>query len=170
MEQGITGSRNENWTFGVERIIKQPWFGEGMLTKQTQGGQSTVNMQQTSTNYNPIYDPHSLLLSLGVQGGLPFLFAVMLLILLPLFNYTRQVGMGRVLGAPEFVFCFVQLLSMIPAGGDLTSFGNVTDRIFWILLGSLSLKVALNDAPRKRQARRAYSRFMATAPGQWQDR
>ena len=154
LENSILNSRDGNWAFGVERISKQPFFGEGMLTKQTQGGQAQVNLE-ASDNYNVIYDPHSLVLSLGVQGGVPLLVAVMFLIFFPLIAVFKIRGASGVLGSPEFVLCSVHLCTMIPAGGDLTSFGNSVDRIFWILLGALSLQVAQHTT--RQQAARGRS-------------
>ena len=167
LENGITSSRNDNWAFGVERIVKQPLFGEGMLTKQTQGGQAQVNLE-ASDNYNAIYDPHSLVLSLGVQGGMPLLLAVMFLIFSPLIAIFRIRGPSGVLGSPEFVLSSVHLCTMIPAGGDLTSFGNSVDRIFWILLGALSLQAAQHTS--RQQALKGGSPSLRRHMAAWRTR
>lgn len=150
MEGGLTSSRNENWAFGLERIVRQPVFGEGLLAKQTQGGQGAINMEGKD-NYNVIYDPHSLVLSLGVQGGLPFLVAVSFLFTAPLITFASRAGLSGVLTSPEFVISSLNLAMMIPAGGDMTSFGNSVDRILWILLGALSIKAIACKSPARGQ-------------------
>jgi O-antigen ligase len=140
-DQDVTSSRERNWEFGLERISEAPLVGEGMLTKQTRGGQRQLEVE-SKDGYDPMYDPHSLLLSLCVQSGIPFMLLVIAIICLPLISYYRQMGLNSALLTPAFSICLVHFIVMIPAGGDLTSFGSLVDRIFWILLGSLCLKSA----------------------------
>lgn len=144
-------SRTGNWAFGVERALNAPLFGEGMLTKQTQGGTRSLDLA-TGDNYDSTYDPHSLVLSLSVQAGLPFAIGIMILILGTLLQYLMIFGIKKALCSPEFVICAVHTLVMIPSGGDLTSFGNFSDRIYWILLGAVALQSNLEK--RKRTAYR----------------
>jgi O-Antigen ligase len=134
VDQSIDQSRGGNWEFGIERIINAPLFGEGMLTKQTQGGFNTIDIQ-SGDNYDPLYDPHSLLLSFAVQAGIPFAIGMVGLIVASLGYFVRTFGLRSALASPSFVLCAVHTLVMIPAGGDLTSFGNSIDRIYWVLLG-----------------------------------
>lgn len=141
-------SRTGNWAFGVERTLNAPLFGEGMLTKQTQGGTRSLDLA-TGDNYDSTYDPHSLILSLSVQAGLPFAIGMMILILGTIIQYLTVFGLKKALCSPEFVICSVHTLVMIPSGGDLTSFGNFSDRIYWILLGVIALRSNLAKTNKK---------------------
>jgi hypothetical protein len=138
-EGRLQDSRTGNWAFGVERTWNAPLFGEGMLTKQTQGGTRSLDLAN-GDNYDSAYDPHSLILSFSVQAGIPFSIGMMILIFGTILQYIRVFGLKNSLNSPEFVICTVHTLVMIPTGGDLTSFGNFSDRIYWILLGMIALR------------------------------
>ncbi len=144
-DEQLTDARSSNWEFGIERIIQAPLFGEGLLTKQTQGGTRGVDFAG-ETSYDPRYDPHSLILSFGVQGGIPFMIAMTALIVLILSRFVAMFGIQRSLESPEFVIASVHFAVMIFAGGDLTTLGNIIDKIFWILLGTVALKTELARA------------------------
>ncbi len=77
-DSALSDSRGSNWSFGIERIVAKPLFGEGLLAKQTQGGTSTID-PSNPTSYDPRYDPHSLILSFGVEGGIPFMLLMTVL-------------------------------------------------------------------------------------------
>lgn len=144
-DEQLTDARSTNWGFGIERIIQAPLFGEGLLTKQTQGGSRGVDFS-SETSYDPRYDPHSLILSFGVQAGIPFMIAMTSLILLIFSRFVAIFGIQRSLESPEFVIASVHFAVMIFAGGDLTTLGNIIDKIFWILLGTVALKTELARA------------------------
>ncbi len=144
-DEQLTDARSTNWGFGIERIIQAPLFGEGLLTKQTQGGTRGVDFGG-ETSYDPRYDPHSLILSFGVQAGIPFMIAMTALIVLILARFVSTFGVQRSLENPEFVIASVHFAVMIFAGGDLTTLGNIIDKIFWILLGTVALKTELARA------------------------
>lgn len=141
----LTDSRGGNWEFGIERIVAAPLFGEGLLTKQTQGGTRGVDFGG-ETSYDPRYDPHSLFLSFGVQAGIPFMLTMTGLIIVILGRFMVTFGLQRALESPEFVIASMHFLIMIFAGGDLTTLGNLIDKIFWILLGTVALKTELARA------------------------
>lgn len=141
----LTDSRSSNWEFGIERIATAPLFGEGLLTKQTQGGTRGVDFGG-ETSYDPRYDPHSLILSFGVQAGIPFMLSMTGLIVIILTRFLSVFGLQRSLESPEFVIVSVHFAVMIFAGGDLTTLGNLIDKIFWILLGTVALKAELARA------------------------
>jgi O-Antigen ligase len=149
-ETSLLDARGGNWEFGIERVLAAPVFGEGLLTKQTQGGTASLNLEE-GKNYNPIYDPHNLILSFAVQGGIPFAFAMIALIVGSLGYFLRAFGWRQALRSPEFVICAVRTLIMVPAGGDLTSFGNSIDRIYWMLLGVVVIKAFAKNSAYKSQ-------------------
>jgi O-Antigen ligase len=137
-----TDSRMGNWLFGLQRIGDAPWFGEGMLTKQTAGG-GELDLNAAGSTYNVIYDPHSLPLSLGVQAGIPFAILTMVLLFWVHIRYLITFGIARSLASVDFMIGIVLFVGMIPGGGDLTSMGNAVDRIYWILLGTFALRTNL---------------------------
>jgi O-Antigen ligase len=137
-----TDSRMGNWLFGLQRIGDAPWFGEGMLTKQTAGG-GELDLNAAGSTYSVIYDPHSLPISLGVQAGIPFAILTMGLLFWVHIRYLITFGIARSLASVDFMIGIVLFVGMIPGGGDLTSMGNAVDRIYWILLGTFALRTNL---------------------------
>lgn len=138
----IIDSRNNNWSFGLERLAAKPLFGEGLLAKQTQGGTSGIDFDSKSS-YNVSYDPHSLILSLGVQGGYPFLIAMCALMLWIPYRFVRVFGVSAALQSPEFILVSLRLLISIVAGGDMTALGNLVDKLCWLFLGLMAIKSEL---------------------------
>jgi hypothetical protein len=134
-----TDSRMGNWLFALDRIYDAPWFGEGMLTKQLAGGDG-LNTDNLGTTYNPLYDPHSLPLSLAVQAGIPFAVTMLMFLISAFVRHLRVFGLMASIGSVAFMTCAITFVGMFPGGGDLTSMGNATDRIFWILLGWVALR------------------------------
>ncbi len=141
-DRQLTDARGENWRFGMERIAASPYVGEGLLAKQTQGGSRGVDFD-AETSYDPRYDPHSLALSFGVQAGIPFLLAMLSAIALVFARFLKAFGLRRAFESPEFVICSVSVVVMMLAGGDLTALGNTSDRLIWILLGTMAFKAEL---------------------------
>jgi O-antigen ligase len=138
----LTASRDVNWDFGLERIRERPIFGEGLLTKQTEGGTQPIDLGEGGS-YNQVYDPHSLPLSLAVEGGIPFMVAILGVILLVLGRFINRFGVTRSLQSPDFLIVAVHLPVMAFAGGDLTTLGNMVEKVFWMLVGALEIKNCL---------------------------
>jgi O-antigen ligase len=158
--QTLADARGGNWAFGIERIGESPMFGEGLLAKQTQGGTRGVDFG-SETSYDPRFDPHSLVLSFGVQAGIPFMLAMSGLILMVFGRYLAAFGLRRSLEAPEFLIGVVHFAIMLAAGGDLTALGNLVDKIYWVFLGTMALKAELvlrqrGSIPASRPAARPY--------------
>jgi O-Antigen ligase len=143
-----TDSRMGNWLFALQRIGDAPWFGEGMLTKQTAGG-GELDLNAAGTTYSVLYDPHSLPLSLGVQAGIPFALIMLGFLLWIHIRYVITFGLARSLASVDFMIGIFVFIGMFPGGGDLTSMGNAIDRIYWILLGIFSLRTNLEVAKQK---------------------
>jgi O-antigen ligase len=141
-DRSITDARDSNWDFGLLRMAERPLFGEGLLTKQTDGGTKAIDLGEGGS-YNPVYDPHSLPLSLAVEGGIPFMLAIMGIICLILARFVRRFGLVRSLQSPDFVIVATHFPIMMLAGGDLTTLGNMVEKVFWILVGSLEIKNSL---------------------------
>lgn len=161
-DRQLTDARDGNWEFGFERIAAKPIFGEGLLAKQTQGGQSVIDFD-AKTNYDPRYDPHSLGISLAVQGGLPFLFLMGGLITTILVRFVATFGLARSLQSPEFVIVVLRLSISVFSGGDMTALGNVVDKIVWLFLGLLALKTELFRRS-QRSGARLESRLLERRP------
>ena len=147
---GFTSSRDNNWDFAMERIAEKPTFGEGLLAKQTAGGNADIDLNKKGGNYDSRYDPHSLVLSLAVQGGLPFMLLMMSVLVGSLAAYVRRVGLATAMATPEFVISAVTIMTQIFAGGDFTSFGNLVDRINWMFLGALGVALSASGIRSRR--------------------
>jgi len=141
-DSSLTDARNLNWEFGLQRIAERPIFGEGLLTKQTDGGTRDIKLGEGGS-YNQVYDPHSLPLSLAVECGVPFMIAMMGVITLILIRFVNRFGLIRALQSPDFVLVATHFAVMMLAGGDLTTLGNMVDKVFWVLVGSLEIKNSL---------------------------
>jgi O-antigen ligase len=141
-DSSLSASRGGNWQFGIERITAAPLFGEGLLAKQTQGGTSAIDFD-SATSYDPLYDPHSLILSFGVEGGIPFMLLMTILFALIPARFVQAFGWRTALQTPEFVIASARLLVSIFSGGDMTTLGNVVEKTIWILLGTMMLKAEL---------------------------
>ncbi len=141
-DRDLTDARGSNWEFGIERIIAQPLFGEGLLAKQTQGGTAGINFD-AQTSYDPRYDPHSLILNSGVQGGVPFMIIMLAIFIYIPARFVQTFGLRTALQSPEFVLVTLRLSISMLSGGDMTALGNFIDKICWLLLGLLALKIAI---------------------------
>jgi O-antigen ligase len=148
----LSDARGSNWSFGVERIIAQPLFGEGLLAKQTQGGTSSIDISSASS-YDPRYDPHNLILSFGVEGGIPFMLLMTFLFMLIPIRFVQAFGWRMALQTPEFVIATARLAVSILSGGDMTTLGNVVEKTVWILLGTMMLKAELKLRARPSRSR-----------------
>lgn len=151
-DNSLSDSRGGNWDFGVERIRNKPLFGEGLLAKQTQGGTTGVDFS-SATSYDPLYDPHSLILSFGVEGGVPFLLLMTALFVLIPVRFVQAFGWRASLQAPEFIIASARLAVSIFSGGDMTTLGNVVEKTIWILLGTMMLKAELQMRARRTRQR-----------------
>jgi hypothetical protein len=143
-DTNLTDARGGNWEFGIERIRARPLFGEGLLAKQTQGGTSALDLD-AETNYDPRYDPHSLALSAGVQGGIPFLILMMAVFIYIPARFVAVFGVRAALASPEFVLVALRLSVSLLSGGDMTALGNIADKIVWLMLGMMALKIELKS-------------------------
>jgi O-Antigen ligase len=135
-DASLEDSRTVHWELGIDAIKENPFFGEGMLAKQTRGGTQAINLDE-SNNYDSRYDPHSLILSFGVQAGVPFAIGMIFLIMSCLLVFVRRFSIKQSLLCPEFCYLIIHLPMLLLSGGDLTSFGNLGDRIGWVFLGTL---------------------------------
>lgn len=141
-DSSLTASRGDNWDFGIERIRARPLFGEGLLAKQTSGGTAEVNFSGP-TSYDPRYDPHSLMLSLGVEGGIPFMIFMLSLFGWVIVRFVYAFGWRAALASPEFVLVSLRVATSLFSGGDMTTMGNIIEKIVWMLLGTLMLKAEM---------------------------
>jgi O-antigen ligase len=146
----VTSSRTLNWDFGIQRIWEAPWFGEGMLTKQTAGGTGGIDIE-SGGSYAVLYDPHSLILSFGVQAGIPFAVAMMSFLVLVFARHVLKMGVAASLASAPFVIGLVNLMNMVFAGGDLTSMGSSVDRLYLMFVGIVGYEAMLLSKPRRVQ-------------------
>jgi O-Antigen ligase len=138
IDGNLSASRDSNWQDGVDRAMKNPVFGSGLLTKQTQGGSAGVEL--SSEAYDSSYDAHSLMISLSEQGGAPFMILVLLLMLLPMFSFLKVHGLRFSMQSPEFLISLILFPSMMFSGGDMVSLGSLVNRLQWLFLGVLAIQ------------------------------
>lgn len=141
-ERAITDSRMANWIFGFEQATNSPIVGEGFLAKYTSGGTETFGGTAENT-YDQLYDPHSVVLYLLTVGGVPTLFLTGSLVVRVWWCASRSMKyMPAIIGDQRILYMTTLLLGvlMIPTGGSLVSFGNLVDRVWWLLLGELYLR------------------------------
>ena len=136
----LLSSRDLVWDDGLSRIRETFLLGSGLLTKQTKGG--SADLEFSSSNYDPAFDAHSLVITLIEQGGVLMLLLVMALLLFPLWRFMRVFGLRASLQQPEFLIMTLVVPSMIFAGGDMISLGSLVNRLQWLFLGILALDVA----------------------------
>lgn len=139
-DDGLFASRDIGWEEGLVRALDNFILGVGLLAKQTKGGSAQVEF--SPENYDPVYDAHSLAISLVEQGGFVLLISMCLMLTVPLWRYLRAFGLRTALQRPEFLIMALTVPSMMFAGGDMISLGSLVNRLEWFFLGVLAFEVA----------------------------
>jgi O-antigen ligase len=139
-DDGLFASRDMVWEEGLARALDNFILGVGLLAKQTKGG--SAQLEFSPENYDPVYDAHSLAISLVEQGGFILLISMCLMLTVPLWSYLRTFGFRTALQRPEFLIMAVTVPSMMFAGGDMISLGSLVNRLEWFFLGVLAFEVA----------------------------
>ncbi|MFZ3230803.1 MAG: O-antigen ligase family protein [Pseudobdellovibrio sp.] len=131
-QDGVS-SRLEEVERGYEIFQKNPWLGQGILSKFSAGNDTDVS------NYNANKDPHNILLSAGVVGGLGFVFITIVLL--------SALGLGaiRTLATKNkaLKILAIYVLAQLPILAIYhihLSVGGIADRIYWIAFGYMALK------------------------------
>ena len=135
-------SRSANWLFGIERVQEAPILGEGFLSKYTAGGTEEFGGISTSS-YDQLYDPHSLVLYLMIIGGIPMSLITLGLVVVVWRRATRNMRKNPWMEDERrtlYMSTVILFALMVVNGGSLVSFGNLVDRVWWVLLGDLYLK------------------------------
>ena len=146
----VTTSRDTNWAFAIQRISDEPLFGEGMLTKQTAGGFNSLDIE-TAAGYAVTYDPHSVILSFGVQAGVPFAFFMTSFFVLVFATHLYKFGFSPSLASAPFMVGFFNFVTMIFSGGDLTSMGSSVDRFNMLFIGIIGYNAMFTPAPKSKK-------------------
>lgn len=125
--------RMQHWGYGIDRVAKAPWTGEGVLSKYS--GDSGINLSE----FDESKDPHNLFLYAGQVGGLPLFIICLSGITILLIAVLRSFRFDPVF----YQITAIILLLYVPmslAGGSLISLGSMFDRIFWICAGYISVR------------------------------
>jgi len=130
-QDGVS-SRIDEVERGFEIFKKNPWLGQGLLSKF-----ADIN-ENNAGGYNANKDPHNIMVSAGVIGGAGFI-AVIVLGLLGLFI----IAFKRVRSsAPEVKILAIYILTQLPILMIYhvhLSLGGMADRLYWLIIGFLMI-------------------------------
>lgn len=137
-QDGVS-SRFEEFERGYEIFMKSPVIGQGLLSKFGEINETEVGQ------YNANKDPHNILVSAGVIGGLGFVVLVAIGfvgLIVASFNKLRS-------SPPEFKILAIYLLTHIPILFIYhmhLSIGGMADRFYWIVIGYMLINVRKQNA------------------------
>lgn len=132
--QDGVASRLDEFDRGYEIFSKSPVIGQGLLSKFGEINETDVGQ------YNANKDPHNILVSAGVIGGLGFVVIV----------FVGLAGLVAVsfkklrASQPEFKILAIYLLTHIPILFIYhmhLSLGGMADRFYWIVIGYMLINV-----------------------------
>lgn len=130
-QDGVT-SRLDEVERGFEIFKKNPWLGQGLLSKFADINESNAG------GYNANKDPHNIMVSAGVIGGVGFIVIIAVGIL-GLFI----IGFKRVRSSiPEVKILGIYVLTQLPILMIYhvhLSLGGMADRLYWLIIGFLMI-------------------------------
>ena len=137
--QDGVASRLDEFQRGYEIFSKSPVIGQGLLSKFGEINETDVGQ------YNANKDPHNILVSAGVIGGLGFVVLVFIG-----FAGLIAVSFKKLRAAqPEFKILAIYLLTHIPILFIYhmhLSMGGMADRFYWIVIGYMMINVRKQNA------------------------
>ncbi|WP_413580397.1 O-antigen ligase family protein [Bdellovibrio sp. HCB288] len=132
--QDGVASRWEEVERGSEIFQREPWLGQGLVSKFASGNEVDVG------NYNSFKDPHNIFVSAGVVGGWPLLVLAAIALglmtigaLKALRSFSiakRQISIYLLAHVPILVIYHVHL-----------SIGGMADRLYWMIFGFVAAAV-----------------------------
>lgn len=132
--QDGVASRLDEFQRGYETFSKSPVIGQGLLSKFGEINETDVGQ------YNANKDPHNILVSAGVIGGLGFVvlvFVGFIALIVVSFKKLRS-------AQPEFKILAIYLLTHIPILFIYhmhLSIGGMADRFYWIVVGYMMINM-----------------------------
>ncbi len=132
--QDGVASRFSEFERGYEIFSKNPIIGQGLLSKFGEINETEVGQ------YNANKDPHNILVSAGVIGGIGFIAIVFIG-----FAGLIAVSFQKLRSAPpEFKILAIYILTHIPILFIYhvhLSLGGMADRFYWIVIGYMMINV-----------------------------
>lgn len=132
--QDGVASRFDEFDRGYEIFAKSPIIGQGLLSKFGEINETDVGQ------YNANKDPHNILVSAGVIGGLGFIVLVFIG-----FIGLIAVSFKKLRSAPpEFKILAIYVLTHIPILFIYhvhLSLGGMADRFYWIVIGYMMINM-----------------------------
>lgn len=132
--QDGVASRFSEFERGYEIFSKNPIIGQGLLSKFGEINETEVGQ------YNANKDPHNILVSAGVIGGIGFIALVFIG-----FGGLIAVSFQKLKAAPpEFKILAIYVLTHIPILFIYhvhLSLGGMADRFYWIVIGYMMINV-----------------------------
>lgn len=132
--QDGVASRFDEFDRGYEIFAKSPIIGQGLLSKFGEINETDVGQ------YNANKDPHNILVSAGVIGGLGFIVLVFMG-----FIGLIAVSFKKLRSAtPEFKILAIYVLTHIPILFIYhmhLSLGGMADRFYWIVIGYMMINM-----------------------------
>ncbi len=137
--QDGVASRFSEFERGYEIFSKNPIIGQGLLSKFGEINETEVGQ------YNANKDPHNILVSAGVIGGIGFIAIVFIG-----FAGLIAVSFQKLRSAPpEFKILAIYILTHIPILFIYhvhLSLGGMADRFYWIVIGYMMINVRKQNA------------------------
>lgn len=137
--QDGVASRFSEFERGYEIFSKNPIIGQGLLSKFGEINETEVGQ------YNANKDPHNILVSAGVIGGVGFIAIIF-------FGFSGLIAMSlqKLRSAPpEFKILAIYVLTHIPILFIYhvhLSLGGMADRFYWIVFGYMMINVRKQNA------------------------
>lgn len=132
--QDGVASRFSEFERGYEIFSKNPMIGQGLLSKFGEINETEVGQ------YNASKDPHNILVSAGVIGGIGFIALIFVG-----FGGLIAVSFQKLRSAPsEFKILAIYILTHIPILFIYhvhLSLGGMADRFYWIVIGYMMINV-----------------------------
>lgn len=137
--QDGVASRFSEFERGYEIFAKNPMIGQGLLSKFGEINETEVGQ------YNANKDPHNILVSAGVIGGIGFIAIIFIG-----FSGLIAVSFQKLRSAPpEFKILAIYILTHIPILFIYhvhLSLGGMADRFYWIVIGYMMINVRKQNA------------------------
>lgn len=137
--QDGVASRFSEFERGYEIFSKNPIIGQGLLSKFGEINETEVGQ------YNANKDPHNILVSAGVIGGIGFIAIIFIG-----FGVLIAVSFQKLRSAPpEFKILAIYILTHIPILFIYhvhLSLGGMADRFYWIVIGYMMINVRKQNA------------------------
>ncbi|MFN3453514.1 MAG: O-antigen ligase family protein [Pseudobdellovibrio sp.] len=131
--QDGVASRLDEFQRGLKSFQNSPFLGHGLLSKFGEINENDVGQ------YNANKDPHNLLVSAGVIGGIFFIVIVALGFLILIFKSMQKLKSKDPVYKVMAIYMITQLPILFIYHMHL-SMGGMADRVYWLIVGYMCIK------------------------------